>query len=135
MDCYAAINAPDLSGTATKGQLLGRTMQLTQNTTSKMLMVGSVSRSITASTTVQIAVKRLVAKVEIDRIDAAMAAPAHKATDLTVNDITLLNVAGSTDYTGAGGAPPSYNVRKHVPSAADALTHDRVDLRLHPVVQ
>ncbi len=125
-ECYAVINAPDLSGIATKSQLLATRVALTDNTTSKMRMLGSTCKTISGNTSISIAVKRFLAKVEIDRIDAAMVSPAIKAQDLTINDITLLNVVGTTNFSFAGSSTPNNNIKKYGSSAADALTHDNV---------
>ena len=130
VDCYAVINAPDMSAVATKSQLLAKSVALTANTTSKMWMLGSTSKTISGDTSISIAVKRFLAKVEIDKIDAAMVAPALKAQDLTVNDITLLNVVGTTNFSFTGSPTPTYNKGAYSSSSADALTHDNVAAKI-----
>ena len=130
VDCYALINGPDMSGVSTKGALLAKTVSLTDNSTTKMLMLGSKSQTISGNTTVAIPVKRFLAKVEIDRIDAAMATPALKNQDLTINDITLLNVVGTTSYSFAAGSTPAFNKGAFQTSEADALTHDNVAAKI-----
>ena len=130
VDCYAVINAPDMSAVATKSALLAKTVSLSANTTGKMLMLGNASKTISGDASISIAVKRFLAKVEIDKIDAAMTSPALKAQDLTINDITLLNVVASTDFKFAAGSTPTVNVGKFSTSAADALTHDAVSAKI-----
>ena len=95
-----------------------------------MLMLGSTTKTVSGATSIQIPVKRFLAKVEIDKIDAALTTPALKSQDLTINDITLLNVVGRTSYSFAGNASIAYNEGKHTVSGADALTYDEVGAKI-----
>ena len=101
VECYAVVNSSDdLSSIATKTNFLKRLSHLKNNTTSRMEMLGSVSKTVAAgANSVSIAVKRFASKVQIDKITPAFAAPAHRAMEFKLVGIYLINVNGTCPYT------------------------------------
>jgi hypothetical protein len=101
VECYAVVNSSDdLSSIATKTNFLKRLSHLKNNTTSRMEMLGSVSKTVAAgANSVSIAVKRFASKVQIDKITPAFAAPAHRAMEFKLTGIYLINVNGTCPYT------------------------------------
>ena len=83
VECYAVVNSYyDLSVIATKTVFLKRLSHLKDNSTSRMEMLGCISKTIAAGTnSVSIEVRRFASKVQIDKITPAFAAPAHRAME------------------------------------------------------
>ena len=131
VECYAVVNGSgDLSFIATKSVLLKRLSYLKNSTTSRMEMLGSVSKTVSAgANSVSIEVKRFASKVQIDKITPAFTAPAHKALEFRLTGIYLVNVNGSCPYTQASTAGSSdywYNKMKYVSGECNALISDKL---------
>ena len=131
VECYAVVNSSDdLSSIATKTNFLKRLSHLKNNTTSRMEMLGSVSKTVAAgANSVSIAVKRFASKVQIDKITPAFAAPAHRAMEFKLVGIYLINVNGTCPYTmvptAASESTSWYNKRKYVSGDCNHLITDK----------
>lgn len=131
VECHAVVNSSDdLSNISTKTNFLKRLSHLKNNTTSRMEMLGSVSKTVAAgANSVSIAVKRFASKVQIDKITPAFAAPAHRAMEFKLAGIYLINVNGSCPYTmiptGASESTSWYNKRKYVSGDCNHLITDK----------
>ena len=131
VECYAVVNgAGDLSFIATKSVLLKRLSYLKNSTTSRMEMLGSVSKTVSAgANSVSIEVKRFASKVQIDKITPAFAAPAHREMEFKLVGIYLINVNGTCPYTmiptGASESTCWYNKRKYVSGDCNHLITDK----------
>ena len=131
VECYAVVNSSDdLSSIATKTNFLKRLSHLKNNTTSRMEMLGSVSKTVAAgANSVSIAVKRFASKVQIDKITPAFAAPAHRAMEFKLVGIYLINVNGTCPYTmvptAASESTSWYNKRKYVSGECNNLITDK----------
>ena len=131
VECYAVVNSSDdLSIISTKTNFLKRLSHLKNNTTSRMEMLGSVSKTVAAgANSVSIAVKRFASKVQIDKITPAFAAPAHRAMEFKLTGIYLINVNGTCPYTmiptGASESTSWYNKRKYVSGDCNHLITDK----------
>lgn len=120
----ALVNAP-VATPASYSALMSTVSNLSDNALSSFVMVGEASKTVTASdNTVTISVKRLVAKVSINKITNAMTGiNATKA--FVVKKVYLINVAANTTY--ALGAPTDWlNKIKWATSSSDALLYDTV---------
>ena len=132
VECYAVVNnSDDLSIISTKTNFLKRLSHLKNNTTSKMEMLGNVSKTVAAgANSVSIAVKRFASKVQIDKITPAFAAPAHRAMEFKLTGIYLINVNGTCPYTmiptGASESTGWYNKRKYVSGDCNHLITDKL---------
>ena len=131
VECHAVVNSSDdLSNISTKTNFLKRLSHLKNNTTSKMEMLGSVSKTVAAgANSVSIAVKRFASKVQIDKITPAFAAPAHRTMEFKLAGIYLINVNGTCPYTmiptGASESTSWYNKRKYVSGDCNHLITDK----------
>ena len=131
VECHAVVNSSDdLSNISTKTNFLKRLSHLKNNTTSRMEMLGSVSKTVAAgANSVSIAVKRFASKVQIDKITPAFAAPAHRTMEFKLAGIYLINVNGTCPYTmiptGASESTSWYNKRKYVSGDCNHLITDK----------
>ena len=129
--CYAVVNSTeDLSSVSKENVLLQKSSYLKNNATSKMEMIGSATKTVSAGVnSVTIPVKRFAAKVQIDKITPAFTAPAHKAQEFKLTGIYLVNVNGSCPYTltsTAGSTDYWYNKMKYVSGDCSALISDKL---------
>lgn len=120
----ALVNAPAVNP-ASYSVLMSTVSALSDNALSSFVMVGDINKTVSASdNTVSITVKRLVAKVSIERITNAMTG-INATKSFVVKKIYLVNVAGNTTY--ALGAPTAWlNQMGWSTSASDALLYDVV---------
>ena len=131
VECHAVVNSSDdLSNISTKTNFLKRLSHLKNNTTSRMEMLGSVSKTVAAgANSVSIAVKRFASKVQIDKITPTFAAPAHRAMEFKLTGIYLINVNGTCPYTmvptAASESTSWYNKRKYVSGDCNHLITDK----------
>ena len=131
VECHAVVNSSDdLSNISTKTNFLKRLSHLKNNTTSRMEMLGSVSKTVAAgANSVSIAVKRFASKVQIDKITPAFAAPAHRAMEFKLTGIYLINVNGTCPYTmtptAASESTSWFNKRKYVNGDCNHLITDK----------
>ena len=129
--CYAVVNSSEnLSSVSKESALTSKMSYLKNNSVTKMEMLGSASKTISAGTnSVSIPVKRFAAKVQIDKITPAFTAPAHKAQEFKLTGIYLVNVNGSCPYTltsTAGSTDYWYNKMKYVSGDCNALISDKL---------
>lgn len=96
-DFYALVNAP-AHKYDTKDALLADISYLKNNTLSNFEMIGSKSINITGNQTIEIVVKRLVAKVELQKISRKFISASQGAVEMSIDAIYLTNVAGDTEY-------------------------------------
>ena len=131
VECYAVVNSyDDLSVIATKTVFLKHLSHLKDNDPTRMEMLGSITKSVVAGeNSVSIAVKRFASKVQIDKITPAFAAPAHRAMELKLTGIYLINVNGTCPYTmvptAASESTSWYNKRKYVSGDCNHLITDK----------
>lgn len=131
IECYAVVNTDnDLSVFTKKSDFLKRLSHLKNNTTSRMEMLGSISKTVAAGTnSVTIAVKRFASKVQIDKITPAFTAPAHRSIEFKLVGIYLINVNGTCPYTmvptGASESTSWYNKRKYISGDCNHLITDK----------
>ena len=107
---YAVVNGPDLSGVTTQEALEHTAVDLGANITTAskgFVMVGSSTCNVSGSTAaVSIAVKRLVARVALQKITNSL--PASYGS-LTVNNVMLINVAGNQNLECTASISTWYN--------------------------
>ena len=129
--CYAVVNSSEnLKGVIKESGLTSKVSYLKNNATSKMEMIGSATKTVSAGVnSITIPVKRFAAKVQIDKITPAFTAPAHKALECKLTGIYLVNVNGSCPYTltsTAGSTDYWYNKMKYVSGDCNALISDKL---------
>ena len=132
---YAVVNGPDLSTITTQEELEHTAVDLGANstTTSKgFVMVGSSTCNVSGSTaTVSIAVKRLVARVALQKITNSL--PASYGS-LTVNNVMLINVAGNQNLECTAAISKWYNKmgRKDGATSSSQIIDGTTNLASHP---
>ena len=132
---YAVVNGPDLSEITTQNELENTAVDLGANstTTSKgFVMVGSSTCNVSGSTaTVSIAVKRLVARVALQKITNSL--PASYGS-LTVNNVMLINVAGNQNLECTAAISKWYNKmgRKDGATSSSQIIDGTTNLASHP---
>lgn len=120
---YALVNAPDVSA-SDKSSLLAAASALSDNGIANFVMVGSTSANITANANITINVKRIVAKVTVDKINRKFVSASQGAVSMSIDAIYLTNVAGDTDYAVETAPSTWYNKMGYSASAVDALLYD-----------
>lgn len=99
---YALANCPDLKAVTSEADLLATVSNLSNNSLSSFEMISPTGSAaeyvISESGTLNIAVKRIVAKVLVDKIVAAFTSSSLQSADFIINRIYLVNVAKSNRY-------------------------------------
>lgn len=134
----AVLNASgDLSDAGTLEELNSKITYLKDNSLDHFLMVGSKSQAVSAGCEgVNITVKRLVARISINKITTAFESAALRGAAFTVERIYLINAAGDACIGSSGSPALWYNEKGwHKGSAspagaADALVADAVSIDL-----
>lgn len=124
---YALVNAPDASGIKTESEFKSTRSDLKDNSLAQFVMAGSKSITLKGSEQVEISVKRLVARLSIEKIVTDFAAPAYKNAEFKITGIYAINVAGDASVVGDGSPSAWMNQMKYVSSDCDALIYDKVD--------
>lgn len=99
---YALANCPDLSSVASEDALLATVSRLSDNSLSSFEMISPTGEgaeyAVTESGTLNLTVKRIVAKILVDKISAAFTSSGLQSADFIVNKIYLVNVVKSNRY-------------------------------------
>ncbi len=109
----AIVNAPEMKDISTYDDLKGRTSMLKDNYTYNFVMVGELPVEVTGPADVTIPVSRIAAKIILGSIKNEMALEYLKDQGLTIVDMFLINVAGSTGYMEDKTPELWYNEMKH----------------------
>ena len=104
---YAVVNAPDLSGVSSKSAFESMVVDLSANTPSAFVMVGSKTVTLPGTKSVEISVSRLVSRVVLKKITRNFTSPSLAALGFKVDKIYLVNAAGSYNY-GQSAAPAKW---------------------------
>lgn len=125
-DVWAVVNAPDLDALMTVDELKAAVTKLSENAADSFVMTGSVTQDLVDGGQVPITVKRIVARVSINKISTDL--KDYRANySVRVHGIYLINVAGDNNYDVSGEPGTWVNKLGHVdadydPLLADALT-------------
>lgn len=131
---WAIVNAPDLSGITTLAELTGTASLLSDNDLGHFVMSGDVEQELTDGATVYITVRRIVARVSIEKIETSFQFNLAKEK-LQVDGIYLINVAADNTYLGASEPEEWVNQLRHEDRGYDALLFDGLDVEVdndHP---
>ena len=133
---YAVVNGPDLSGITTQDALEHTAVDLGANstTTSKgFVMVGSNACNVSGTTaTVSISVKRLVARVALQKITNSLP---DSYGSLTVNSVMLINVAGNQNLECTASISTWYNkMGRKDGASATQIIDGTTTLASHPTL-
>lgn len=101
-DIVAIVNAPDLKSYSTKADLLTAKSLLADNSLENFVMTGEkTDQPISAEEVVTIEVKRLVARVAVNKITPNFTSPAYRDMEFKVVRIYAVNVVGDLCYSGS----------------------------------
>ena len=134
---WAVVNGPDLSSITTLSALQSTAVDLGANSTSEatgFVMAGSATCTVGSSAaTASVAVKRLVARVALQKINNSL--PGSYGA-LTVNNVTLINVAGNQNLAGTASVSTWYNKmgRKDGATATGQIIDGSTYMASHPTL-
>ena len=134
---WAVVNGPNLSSITTMSALQSTAVDLGANSTTEtvgFVMAGSTTCTVGSSaTTASISVKRLVARVALQKISNSL--PASYGA-LTVNNVTLINVAGNQNLAGTASVSTWYNKmgRKDGATATGQIIDGSTYVASHPTL-
>ena len=134
---WAVVNGPNLSSITTMSALQSTAVDLGANSTTEtvgFVMAGSTTCTVGSSaTTASISVKRLVTRVALQKISNSL--PASYGA-LTVNNVTLINVAGNQNLAGTASVSTWYNKmgRKDGATATGQIIDGSTYVSSHPTL-
>lgn len=129
MSCYALVNfQSDLSTVKTETELIAMRSSLENNTADKIQMIGFRTRvDMTSTTSVTIPVKRIAAKVSLEKITLNFASPALAAKEFKVEAIYLINVQSGVVLDSLDPSNLYINKGRHVNTNYDHICYDVVN--------
>ena len=134
---WAVVNGPNLSSITTLSALQSTAVDLGANSTTEttgFVMAGSTTCTVGSSAaTASVAVKRLVARVALQKINNSL--PGSYGA-LTVNNVTLINVAGNQNLAGTASVSTWYNKmgRKDGATATGQIIDGSTYVASHPTL-
>lgn len=127
-DIVAIVNAPDLKSYSTKSDLLAAKSLLADNSLENFVMTGEkLDQPISAEDVVTIEVKRLVARVAVNKITPNFTSPAYRDMEFKVVRIYAVNVVGDICYSGSSEPTLWHNQMKYTAGETDALIYDDIE--------
>ena len=109
-DVYAVVNAPQITGVKTLDNLKSKVSSLSENTPSSFVMSGEKTVTLSGPTSVEIEVKRLVARVGIRKITNNFTLEQYRTGAAKIKGIYLLNAQSSSKYLGGLPSLPWANL-------------------------
>ena len=134
---WAVVNGPNLSSITTLSALQSTAVDLGANSTTEttgFVMAGSTTCTVGSSAaTACVAVKRLVARVALQKINNSLP---RSYGALTVNNVTLINVAGNQNLAGTASVSTWYNKmgRKDGATATGQIIDGSTNVASHPTL-
>ena len=134
---WAVVNGPNLSSITTLSALQSTAEDLGANSTTEttgFVMAGSTTCTVGSSAaTASVAVKRLVARGALQKINNSL--PGSYGA-LTVNNVTLINVAGNQNLAGTASVSTWYNKmgRKDGATATGQIIDGSTYMASHPTL-
>ena len=134
---WAVVNGPDLSSVTTLSALQSKTIDLGSNSTANatgFVMAGSATCTVGASAaTASISVKRFAARVALAKVNNSL--PGSYGA-LTINNVTLINVAGNQNLAGNASVSTWYNKmgRKDGATASSQIIDGSTYTASHPTL-
>ena len=125
----ALVNCPDLSKIESRDKLMATVSLLENNSSGHFEMIGEEKgKVISAETSLNLTVKRIVSKVVIEKISADFSSPYLASLDFKVTGIFLTNVVASNTYALDNSNLQWVNQNKpDASNPAKALNQDVVD--------
>ncbi len=112
-DIVALVNAPAIKDIKTLQALKKKVSALTDNAVGSFVMYGAKRQQVSeASSSVNIDVSRLVARVSVSQITNSFELEQYRQSKFEIKRIYLVNVAGNKEYDGTAEATVWYNKGK-----------------------
>ena len=120
---WAVVNAPDLDAVMTLDGLKAAVTALSENAADSFVMTGNVTQDLVDGGQVPITVKRIVARVSINKISTDLK-DYRLNWSVRIHGIYMINVAGDNNYDVSGTPASWVNKLKHEDEAYDGLLYD-----------
>lgn len=112
-EIVAIVNAPRISNIFSIEDLKEEITVLQDNNPGSLVMAGTKTVELTASSSVVVPVKRLVARVSIESIVPDFSLEQYRNADFRITGIYLTNVAGDMHFISAGEPSIWYNAMEN----------------------
>lgn len=108
-DISVLVNSPEIKDITTFSALRSKVSLLSDNGVGSLVMSGTVSVTLSSSSSVTVPVSRKAARVSIERIVTDFDLEQYKNAEFKITGIYLVNVAGDAPYFGTGQPGVWYN--------------------------
>ena len=109
---YAVVNGPNLSAVTSLSALESTMVDLSSNSTSSFVMVGSTSATLPGTGSVSIPVSRMVSRIVLKKISRNFTAASLQSLSFKVDSIYVVNAAGNFNYKLNASPSKWYNEGK-----------------------
>ena len=109
---YAVVNGPSLSSVTSLSAFESTMVDLSANTASSFVMVGSTSTTLPGTNSVSIPVSRLVSRIVLKKITRNFTAASLQGLSFKVDSIYVVNAAGNLNYKLNASPTKWYNQDK-----------------------
>lgn len=127
-------NAPDMKSYVSLASLKSAYSRLEHNDVGSLVMEGSTAVNLTASSTVEIQLKRLVAKIRLKNVTLDFDSDAYSDMDFKILSAYLINVPADKKYLGTVSAAQGYGPTEwynklgyQSDDAYDSILHDDIN--------
>lgn len=126
-DIWCLVNYPLVEGVASRDELLALTTRLSDNRLDGFVMTGHVEADLRDMDVLSVNVKRMVAKVVINRISSRFESGSMEASPLRITGIYMVNVASEVSFGLDVPVVDWANKLGRVDTSLDYLLYDPVD--------
>ncbi len=123
---WAVVNAPDLGKPSTLTALSTSLSKLSDNELNSFVMSGSVRQTVRDGGTVDVTVKRIVARVSVNKVSTAFK-DARSGYSVDLQSMYLINVPGDSMYGSVYESTSWINKLAHNDASYDDLLYDDID--------
>lgn len=109
---WTVVNGPDLSGITSLNALKSTMVDLSANTASSFVMVGSTSATLPGTKTVTVPVSRMVSRIVLKKITRNFTSASLQSLTFRVDSIYVVNAAGNFNYNLSASPTKWYNEGK-----------------------
>lgn len=125
-------NAPECNDVRSLSQLEGLYSDLNSNSVGNFVMTGRIAITLSADVAVEIPVKRLVAKIVLEKVENAFTLPQHQSMDFVLKKVYVQNVPAQCAYLTEKFSAPSlwYNKMSLDENCIDLLADKAVERKI-----
>lgn len=122
----ALVNAPLQTGVQSITQLRSKVTQLSDCSSEGIVMYGEATETLTASSSINMPVERVAARIAIAAINLDFEQEQHRTLPFEVKSIYLINVAGDRNYQGTSTPSVWYNKTRYIAQTSLEFLYDEV---------